>query len=179
MADADFPRLTLITGGAASGKSRFAEGLVAASGRNKVYVATAQAWDDEMRAKIAAHQAQRGPDWRLIEAPTDLVSALKAAAPKDILLIDCLTMWLSNLMMADADPETETAALREALGISAARIVCVTNEVGQGIVPENALARRFRNAQGRLNQAVAADADLVVAVMSGLPLVLKGTLPGG
>ncbi len=173
------PRLALVTGGAASGKSRFAEGLVSGFGRPRVYVATAQAWDDEMRAKIARHRAQRGPDWRQVNAPDDLAGALAQAQPEEVLLVDCLTMWLTNRMLAEADLAAECTALAQALARAPSQVVCVTNEVGQGIVPENAMARAFREVQGRLNQQVAAEADLVVAVMSGLPLVLKGRLPHG
>ena len=176
---ADFPQLTLVTGGAASGKSRFAEALVVASGRRKVYVATAQAFDAEMAAKIARHRADRGELWRTIEAPLDLAGALGQEWSDEIVLVDCLTMWLSNHLLAENDPGAEADRLMAALDAVRVPVVLVTNEVGQGVVPDNALARRFRNAQGALNQRVAARADLVVGVMAGLPLVLKGVLPEG
>lgn len=177
MTEIRLPPLTLVTGGAASGKSRYAEGLVTGTGAPRVYVATAQAWDDEMRAKIARHKDQRGPDWRQVDAPDALAEAISGARAEEIVLVDCLTMWLTNRLLAEADLRAESAALCDALATAPCPVVCVTNEVGQGIVPENALARRFREAQGRLNQQVAAQADLVVAVMSGLPIALKGALP--
>ena len=168
--------LTVVTGGAKSGKSRYAEARVAAMGRPKVYIATAQAWDDEMRAKIAAHQGDRGAGWHTAEAPLDVAGALAAVEPEAVVLLDCATMWLSNVMLAEKDLEAEIDGLLEALEACAAPVVVVTNELGWSIVPDNALARRFRDAQGRLNQRLAAQADLVVAVNSGLPLALNGTL---
>ncbi|MGQ0611439.1 MAG: bifunctional adenosylcobinamide kinase/adenosylcobinamide-phosphate guanylyltransferase [Paracoccaceae bacterium] len=171
-----FPRLTLVIGGARSGKSRLAERLVRAAGLPKTYIATAEAWDDEMRARVAAHREGRGEDWACIEAPRDLPGAL-AAAPPGIALIDCATLWLTNVVLAEADIVAETEALLAALDARAGPVVIVTNELGWSIVPENALARRFRDEQGRLNQALAARAALVVTVIAGLPLVLKGQMP--
>ena len=171
------PRQTLVIGGARSGKSRFAESLIVGSGRARVYIATAEAWDDEMRARIAHHVQDRGRDWITIEAPHDLVEALGRVTADQAVLLDCATLWLTNRMLADADLAAETAALIAALRNCAAPVVIVSNEVGWSIVPENALARAFRDAQGRLNQQLAAEADLAVAVMAGLPLVLKGRLP--
>lgn len=167
------PRLTLVTGGAASGKSRLAETRVLGSGRAPVYIATAQAWDDEMRAKIARHRARRS-GWRELETPSDLPGALSSLTGNEVALVDCLTLWLTNVMLADADLKVAEDALCAALATSAAPVVCVTNEVGQGIVPDSALGRQFREAQGRLNQRIAAQADSVVAVMAGLPFALKG-----
>ncbi len=172
-----FPRLTLIIGGARSGKSRFAEGLVAASARPRRYVATAEAWDDEMRDRIARHRTDRGPAWTTVEAPHDLSPALAAAPAAEVVLVDCATLWLTNRMLAGADLTAEADALLDALVACAAPVVVVSNEVGQGIVPDNALARAFRDEQGRLNQRLAGQADLVIAVIAGLPLVLKGQLP--
>lgn len=169
--------LTLVLGGAASGKSSFAEGLVTATGLSRVYIATAQPFDDEMRDKAKRHRAQRGPGWRTIEEPRDLPAALATVTGLDAVLIDCATLWLTNLILAEVDPDPATAALIGALDRCPAPVVIVSNEVGQGIVPDNALSRRFRNAQGALNQRLAARADLVVAVMAGLSLVLKGQLP--
>ncbi len=163
-------------GGARSGKSRTAEALVAASGLPKTYIATAQPFDDEMRTRVAAHRADRGSGWCTIEAPRDLATALAQAA-KGVVLIDCATLWLTNVILADGDVAAETASLLGALRASANPVVIVSNEVGMSIVPENALARRFRDDQGRLNQILAAQADLVVAVMAGLALVLKGQMP--
>jgi adenosyl cobinamide kinase/adenosyl cobinamide phosphate guanylyltransferase len=137
-----------------------------------LYFATAAPGDAEMRARIAAHRARRGADWRTIEVPRALPAAL-ADAPDAAALVDCLTLWLSNLMLADADIAAETGALEAALRRRAAPTVLVANEVGLGIVPDNALARRFRDAAGLLNQRIAALADRVVLVAAGLALVLK------
>jgi adenosylcobinamide kinase/adenosylcobinamide-phosphate guanylyltransferase len=172
------PSLSLVLGGAASGKSTFAEGLILATGRAPLYIATAQAWDAEMTAKIATHRAARAAQgWTTLEEPLDLPAALSRATDADAVLIDCATLWLTNLMLSDADLAQAEAALAAALARCPAPVVIVSNEVGQGIVPDNALARRFRNAQGGLNRRIAAQAGLVVAVMAGLPLVLKGALP--
>lgn len=169
------PALTLVVGGARSGKSAFAERLVTASARPRRYIATAEAWDDEMRDRIARHRRERGADWLTVEAPLDLAAALAAAQPDEAVLVDCATLWLSNQLLADHDLAAESADLCAALGGCAAPVVIVSNEVGWGIVPDNALSRRFRDAQGRLNQRLAAEADLVVTVIAGLPLVLKGS----
>ena len=166
--------LTLVLGGARSGKSRHAEALVAACAPPWIYVATAEARDDEMRARIAEHRARRAADWRTIEAPTDLAGVLAGLRHGGAVLIDCLTLWLSNLMLADVDIEAEVSRLESALTGLAAPVILVSNEVGFGIVPDNALARRFRDAQGRLNQRMAARADRVVLMVAGLPLVVKG-----
>lgn len=173
------PSLTLVLGGAASGKSDYAERLVTATARPMLYVATAQAHDTEMTAKIARHQSRRGAGWRTIEAPLDATPALSAAGNAEVVLFDCATMWLSNHLFAEADLADAETRLFTALSGCAAPIVVVSNEVGAGIVPENALARRFRQAQGELNQRIALRADLVITVMAGLPLVLKGRLPTG
>lgn len=178
-ADATFflPRLSLIVGGARSGKSSLAERLVVASGRPRRYIATAQAWDDEMRDRIARHRDQRGPDWVTVEAPLDLGTALRASRPDETVLVDCATLWLSNHLLDAADLDAEGTGLLSALSDCPAPVVVVSNEVGWGIVPDNALARAFRDAQGRLNQRIAAQADLVVGVMAGLPMLLKGGRP--
>ncbi|MCP1169718.1 bifunctional adenosylcobinamide kinase/adenosylcobinamide-phosphate guanylyltransferase [Limimaricola litoreus] len=170
-------KLTLVLGGAASGKSDIAEGLVQKAGGRRVYVATAQAFDAEMRDKITRHRIARGPGWHTIEAPHDPGSAISGLANSDTVLIDCATLWLSNLLLAEADIETETARLFAALGACAAPVVIVSNEVGAGIVPDNALARRFRAVQGGFNRRLAARADTVIGVMAGLPFVLKGQMP--
>lgn len=170
------PPLSLVTGGARSGKSAFAERLVRLAPAPHGYIATAEAWDDEMRDRIARHRQDRGPDWHTIEAPLDLPGALDQA--EGAVLIDCATLWLTNHLLAGHDPDDATAGLLATLGRHPAPVVIVSNEVGWGIVPDNALARRFRDAQGRLNQQLAAQADLVVAVIAGLPLALKGNLPG-
>lgn len=171
------PPLTVVIGGARSGKSSYAERLLFATARPRRYIATAEAWDDEMRARIAQHQQDRGTDWTTVEAPLDLAPALAAASRDEAVLIDCATLWLTNHVLADHDLGDETDRLIAALAACPAPVVIVTNEVGWGIVPENALARRFRDAQGRLNQRLAAEAALVVTVIAGLPLVLKGALP--
>jgi adenosylcobinamide kinase/adenosylcobinamide-phosphate guanylyltransferase len=171
------PALTLVIGGARSGKSAFAEGLVSATTRPRRYVATAEAWDDEMRERIARHRLDRGAGWLTVEAPLDLVSALAAATSAEVVLVDCATLWITNHLLADHDLDAMSSALVGALAACAAPVVIVSNETGWGIVPDNALARRFRDAQGRLNQRLAAEAGLVVTVIAGLPLVLKGRLP--
>lgn len=170
--------LTLVLGGAASGKSAFAESLVLGSGLAPVYIATATIHDDEMASRIARHRERReGRGWRCIEEQRDLPSALHTLAPGEAALIDCATLWLTNLLLGDADSAQAEAALAAALDTVAAPVVIVSNEVGAGIVPENALARQFRDLQGGFNRRIAERADLVVAVMAGLPLVLKGQLP--
>lgn len=171
------PSCTLVLGGAASGKSVFAEQLIMRTSHARVYLATSRVWDTEMTAKVDAHKVQRGPGWTTIEAPLAVAEALHRVPAGAATLMDCATMWLTNLIMADADLEAAQAALLAGLRAAPGPVVIVSNEVGQGIVPENALARRFQNAQGRLNQALAAECDLVVAVMAGLPMVLKGELP--
>ena len=164
----------LVTGGARSGKSEHAEALTTALPGQPVYIATAEAWDDEMRARIDLHRARRGAEWGMIEAPLDLAAALRASDGAGPRLVDCLTMWLSNLMGAQRDWQAETTALIETLRTQTAPVVLVTNEVGLGIVPENALARAFRDAQGLLNRRIAAMADRADLVVAGLPLTLKG-----
>jgi len=171
------PPLTLVIGGARSGKSSFAEGLIRATQRPRRYIATAQAWDDEMRARIAQHRVDRGEDWTTVEAALDLCPALAAAGADEAVLIDCATLWLTNHLLADHDLVAEADRLLAALAACPSPVVIVSNEVGWGIVPENALARRFRDEQGRLNQQLAAQAGLVVTVIAGLPLTLKGVLP--
>jgi adenosylcobinamide kinase/adenosylcobinamide-phosphate guanylyltransferase len=172
------PRLVLVVGGARSGKSRLAESLAALAPGPHLYLATAEPGDTEMALRIARHRADRaGTGWETRETPHDLAGALAAA--RGTVLVDCLTLWLSNRMLAGADPAAETEALVAALAAHPGPVIAVSNEVGWGIVPENALARAFRDAQGRLNQAVAAAAGLVVAAIAGLPLALKGSLPEG
>ncbi len=170
-------KLTVVLGGAASGKSAYAEGLVTGSGRPRAYIATAEAWDPEMEGKIARHRKARGPGWRTLEAPREVAGTLGGISPKEAVLLDCATLWLTNLMLADADLAACEAELFEALDACPAPVVVVSNEIGLGVVPDTPLGRRFREAQGGLNQRLAAKADLVVFVAAGLPLVLKGTLP--
>lgn len=170
-------KLTLVLGGAGSGKSLWAETLVTRAAPNRIYLATARVWDDEMRQKVDQHRIQRGSGWTTIEAPLNISQALAKATPEQAVLLDCATMWLSNHLLDGNDPSVEEPAFLAALEACKAPVVVVSNEVGMSIVPENALARQFRDAQGQLNQKLAAQADLVVAVMAGLPLPLKGTLP--
>jgi len=172
--------LILVLGGARSGKSALAERQVLQAarqaGQSPVYIATAQAWDDEMRARIAEHRAQRdGQGWQTIEEPMALAGTLSALPAGQPVLVDCLTLWLTNHLLAESDLDAQGAALIEAFGRPGVT-VAVANEVGLGIVPDNALARRFRDAAGRLNQQLAARADTVVFTAAGLPLVLKGAL---
>lgn len=171
------PGLSLVLGGAASGKSDFAESLVRGSGRTMVYLATAQAHDDEMRAKLAKHRDTRGPGWQTIEEPLDVGRTLATISGDTCVLLDCATMWLSNHLLDGTDLAEAEAGLMAGLALCAAPVVIVSNEVGSSVVPENALARQFRNEQGRLNQKLAAKAGLVVNVIAGLPQVLKGELP--
>jgi adenosylcobinamide kinase/adenosylcobinamide-phosphate guanylyltransferase len=168
---------SLILGGARSGKSRLAERLAARSSRPVVYVATAEAGDGEMVARIAEHQARRPPQWRLVEQPLALAAALQAQAAADrCLLVDCLTLWLGNLLCR-SDPALlarERAALLEVLPALPGELILVSNEVGLGVVPANELGRRFVDEAGRLHQAIAGLCDRVVFMAAGLPLVMKG-----
>lgn len=167
-------RITLVLGGARSGKSRRAEELVTAMGGRPVYLATAAAGDAEMAARIAHHRARRGHHWHTVEEPLELAAALaRHATPQAAVLVDCLTLWLSNLYGAGRDVLDATNALIQALHTAQGPVVLVSNEVGLGIVPDNALARRFRDDAGRLNQAVAEIATHVVFVAAGLSLTLK------
>jgi adenosyl cobinamide kinase/adenosyl cobinamide phosphate guanylyltransferase len=168
-------KITFILGGARSGKSRHAESLIAKLPPPWLYVATAQAGDDEMAKRIAAHRARRSGDWHVVETPHGIAAALQKSGAMPV-LVDCLTLWLSNLMLGKIDIDAETGHLERALAAASAPVVLVANEVGSGIVPDNALGRRFRDAQGVLNQRIAALADRVVLVVAGLPMALKGTL---
>jgi adenosylcobinamide kinase / adenosylcobinamide-phosphate guanylyltransferase len=183
--------VVLVLGGARSGKSRFAEGLVHQPAH---YIATAQAFDDEMRERIATHKIQRGTAWVTHEEPFDLVGVLEKIENHrasnrhsreggidgfrdGFILVDCLTLWLSNLLLAERDCDAEIRNFVAHLKTSSSRIVIVSNEVGLGIVPENKLARRFRDVQGLANQRVAEVALNVVFMAAGLPLILKGPWP--
>jgi adenosylcobinamide kinase / adenosylcobinamide-phosphate guanylyltransferase len=165
-------KLTLVLGGARSGKSRYAESLIAALPPPWGYVATAEARDDEMIARIAEHRARRTPRWKTIEAPHELAEAIVLCQPMPV-MVDCLTLWLSNMMLAGADIDAEVVRLERALEAASAPVVLVANEVGSGIVPEFPLGRKFRDLQGMLNQRIATRADRVVLMVAGLPLVVK------
>lgn len=171
------PRSTFVLGGAASGKSIWAEGLVKSYSLPMVYLATGQIFDDEVEARVKIHKNRRNLRWQTVEEPFDLAPTLASLSDKQVVLIDCATMWLTNHLMNDANLEIEQAKLLNALQTCAASWVIVSNEVGHGIVPDNAMARSFREAQGRLNITLAAQAELAVQVIAGLPQVLKGRLP--
>lgn len=171
------PKLTFIVGGAASGKSRLAERLAENHGTAKVYLASAHIYDEEMAAKVDLHKKRRTTGWKTIEAPLNVAHELGKVAG-DVVLFDCATLWLSNHMLNEtSDLKEEQERLLSALGACTLPVIVVSNEVGEGIVPDNALARRFREAQGRLNIELAAAADLVIKVSVGIPQVLKGELP--
>lgn len=165
----------LITGGARSGKSRFAERTTLRFGAPAIYIATAEAHDAEMTDRIELHKARRGEEWRTIEAPLDLVGALDACDGAGPRLVDCLTLWLTNLMLSDRDWPAAASNLIAALPRQASPVIFVTNEVGAGIVPENALARTFRDAAGQLNQQVAEACDELWFCVAGHPLRVKPT----
>jgi adenosylcobinamide kinase/adenosylcobinamide-phosphate guanylyltransferase len=165
--------VTLVLGGARSGKSHYAEWLIATSPKPWVYIATAEAKDSEMAARIAAHQARRDAGWQTIEAPHELPEALAAAPAEAAVLVDCLTLWLSNLMLGAFNIDAMTAKLEQALAAREGPTVFVSNEVGLGIVPDNALARQFRDAQGTLNQRVAARAERVIMMVAGIAVAVK------
>lgn len=177
----------LILGGARSGKSAQAETLAARLAAREraelAYIATAEAWDHEMRERIAAHQARRGDGWREIEAPRDLAAALDATArPGVITLVDCLTLWLTNEMLADKAGEAgaldaAVSAFLRSYRAAKGPVIAVSNELGLGVTPASAMGRRFRDLQGRLNQDVAALSEYVMFVAAGLPLTLKGAPP--
>jgi adenosylcobinamide kinase/adenosylcobinamide-phosphate guanylyltransferase len=165
---------TLVLGGARSGKSAFAEKLIGESGLAQVYLATATAEDDEMRTRIAQHRARRGEGWTTVEEPLALVDALtREATHGRAVLVDCLTLWLSNLMFRERDPDVEARRLTRFLAVAKFPVILVSNEVGLGLVPDTPLGRSFRDAQGRLNQIVAAVVPNVVFIAAGLPLWLK------
>ncbi len=166
----------LVLGGARSGKSRFAEANAIGSGLERHYIATGRAFDDEMRARIAKHRQDRvGDGWTTHEEPLDLVGSIAAADAADrVLLVDCLTLWVTNLMMESRDVDAAGDSLADMLASIKGRLIFVSNEVGLGIVPENRMAREFRDHAGRLHQKIAARADEVYFIAAGLPLKMKG-----
>ncbi len=164
----------LVLGGARSGKSTYAESLAEGWKGERVYIATAQAHDEEMAERINAHRLRRGDDWSTVGTLLDLPGVLRKAASEDkFILIDCLTLWLTNVMLAERDSDRAVDELIDALCEAHGMIVVVSNEVGTGIVPGNALARRFRDVAGKTNQRVAREVDEVVLMTAGLPTVLK------
>lgn len=165
--------LVFVLGGARSGKSSHAEALIAEQPAPWTYIATAQAFDDEMKERIAQHQARRDMRWRTVDAPLDLVETLATMPANAPVLIDCLTLWLTNLMLSDGDVENGIRQLIATFSAPRGPWVVVANEVGLGIVPDNALARRFRDEAGRLNQMVAQISDSVIFMVAGLPMVVK------
>jgi adenosylcobinamide kinase/adenosylcobinamide-phosphate guanylyltransferase len=171
MSEGPLPRLTLVLGGARSGKSHYGEALLTRAPPPWTYVATAEAWDAEMVERIAHHRARRDANWQTLDAPLELAGAV-GGLPGPA-LIDCLTLWLSNTMLAGREVEVESDALLAVLQRAPGPLVVVSNEVGLGIVPDTPLGRAFRDAQGRLNQRVAAAADRVIFMAAGLPLSLK------
>jgi adenosylcobinamide kinase / adenosylcobinamide-phosphate guanylyltransferase len=167
-------RSLLVLGGARSGKSAYAQGLAESYGSERLYLATAAAGDEEMAARIARHQADRGQGWKTLEEPLDIAAALLThAQPSRVVVVDCLTLWLSNLMLAGRDPGPPVAALADAIGELAGPVVLVSNEVGMGLVPDNKLGRDFRDWQGRVNREIGAACDAVIFIAAGLPLQLK------
>ncbi|MES0808747.1 bifunctional adenosylcobinamide kinase/adenosylcobinamide-phosphate guanylyltransferase [Roseibium sp. SCPC15] len=174
MTDKNSPRATLVFGGARSGKSRFAETLAVRSGLEKVYVATGAAFDAEMAERITAHKRQRGTGWSTVEEQIDLTGTIeRECSPQRVVLVDCLTLWLSNLTFAEKDVGEETRRLCSAIRNLRGPCIFVSNEVGMGIVPDNRLSRSFRDAQGRINQDIAEVCSQVVFVAAGQPLLLK------
>ena len=169
------PQISLVLGGARSGKSGRALEIAERRGEKRIFVATAEAMDEEMAARIAYHRSERGAGWRTVEAPLDLCEPIdQLAAPDAVLVIDCLTLWLNNLMHYGRDVDGETERLAASLQTAGGELVLVSNEVGLGLVPETPAGRAFRDAQGRLNQRIAAIANHVEFMAAGLPLTLKG-----
>lgn len=163
-----------VIGGARSGKSRYAQARAEATGLSPVFIATAQPFDGEMRDRIARHQADRCDEWETVEAPLDLAGAVgRYGAPDRVLLIDCITLWITNLLLSDGDIPAALAAFTSEIGRTKGPLILVSNEVGCGIVPENALARRFRDEAGWVNQHLASSVDEVQLVVAGIPLRLK------
>ena len=174
----DSLKSVLVFGGTRSGKTGYALKIALQSGLKPIMLATAQVQDDEMRERVAAHKLERGTQWELFEEPTALADALRQLArPHHIVVVDCLTLWLSNLMMDDQDIEQKTHELVWEVANIGGPVIFVSNELGLGTVPSHALTRKFRDAQGRLNQAMAQACDRVVFVRAGLPQVLKPAAP--
>ena len=167
------PMKTLIIGGAASGKSAYAEGLASNSKLSKIYLASANIHDEEMQLKVDKHKLRRGDDWTTISEPLEAEKKITNLNDNQIMLFDCATMWLTNQMLNKADVQSEILQLTDSMKFSKGSLIVVTNEVGSGIVPENSMAREFRELQGFLNQELASISDSVIQVIAGLPLLLK------
>ena len=171
--------ITLILGGARCGKSAYAEKLAINNGRQKIYIATAELLDSEMQKRIALHQERRGEDWNTLEIPLALADAITSPDYKNsVILVDCLTLWLSNLLHYGWDVNTTTEKLAHSITQTEANIILVSNEVGQGIVPDNALARKFRDEAGILHQKIAAISTQVIWMVAGIPTIIKDSRRG-
>ena len=171
-------RRVLVLGGARSGKSHTAQTLAESASGNRTYIATAQAFDDEMRERIALHRMERDRSWQTVDAPLELQRAIQAqTGPEKAVLVDCLTLWLSNIVLAERDPSREADQLIRTVREAQGPLILVSNEVGQGIVPSTPLGRSFRDEQGRLNQKIAEACDAVVFVAAGCPILLKPAPP--
>ena len=171
-------RRVLVLGGARSGKSRTALQLAEQASLQRIYIATAQAFDDEMRERIALHRLERDQSWHTVDAPVELPQAIQTQTGSDkAVLVDCLTLWLSNIVLAERDPAHEADRLLRAVREAQGPLILVSNEVGQGIVPSTPLGRSFRDEQGRLNQRIAEACDAVVFVAAGCPILLKPAPP--
>jgi adenosylcobinamide kinase / adenosylcobinamide-phosphate guanylyltransferase len=167
-------RSLLVLGGARSGKSAYAQRLAEAHGAERLYLATATAEDEEMAARIARHQADRGQGWTTLEEPLEIARALRAEARADrAIVVDCLTLWLTNLMLAGRDPSPALAGLADAIAALAGPAILISNEVGMGVVPDHKLGREFRDWQGRANQEIARACDAAILIAAGFPLQLK------
>jgi len=174
-------KIALVLGGARSGKSTYALRLAERLFRKPLYVATAEAGDAEMAERITRHKKSRGARWKCVEEPMDIASVIKSPPACDGILLDCLTLWVSNVLLKEGEKALarRTRQLLTALRQTNRKIILVSNEVGMGVVPEYELGRKFRDLAGRLNQDLAADADAVVFVLAGLPMVLKGNIEVG
>jgi adenosylcobinamide kinase/adenosylcobinamide-phosphate guanylyltransferase len=173
-------QIIFVTGGCRSGKSRFALDYANKHFKNKIFLATAPALDDEMKKRIKAHQEARGPEWAAIEEQTEIAKAVATVKTNyEVILLDCMTLWLSNLIMAGEQESqifSKTEAFIEAIQKIPQSVIIVSNEVGYGVVPVNDIARQFRDVMGTVNQRLAASADVVVWTIAGLPQIIKGTL---
>ncbi len=173
----EYPNRTLVTGGISSGKSLWAESFVNQTNKQKVYVATAQPLDDELKQKIKLHQARRGKDWQLLEAPFTKGEIFSQFGEEDLILLECLSTWLGNLLYKEVNLEEHLGIFLANLANCKANIVVVTVETGLGVIPKDQLSRTFMKELGSLNQSIARRSELVVLVTAGIPLAIKGSLP--